>query len=749
MKREARPITEPHRFDDIVDAATDAIRADAELRLDIAHELRAHLDDTYDALRREGENDAEALEGAKRAFGDPAEVAKEILRANLKRMRLRAVIKWAFRLTLLPATAVVVLLLIGYLLVSGSADMARLALTGTGEAFGGFAQEGPVRFLGDYLDKQALRDDWSEEERALWETKSTEMGEMVERYPERPDYFALHMLWEIDRHRPWESAPDSLSWEEATALLDRGETLDPDNALYDYVRAWMLFRQAGAEVDDDESLSLPRPEPMSAWSPYTLSYENRELVERAVEVFRAAAGKPDYDSYAFDVGLRRLNLRRTPKSFREELRKLSIVAGLLLPDLAIIRGSARSVCAYAWQLAREGRKPEALELLDAVQATAVKQGANSDMLIELLGAAAIEEMALGTEAAIRGLEGDRLRESDWWTHSEQMYAARNDEARMFRPADLRDRGTLLVNLLAPSGLRRNMELLRRWRMLDRVLLERAAFTAALHVGLLIVVPFILLSLYYHVAGRNVEERGAYFFPPTARDVAALLLAAAVPVALYWLYTHLVPGTTVDYNIAYAPVRNLMEFIAAGVVTFGGAILLVRALLRRRLRRKGLDVPARGLMERNVFMAGAVFMLIVAVIFAFNWQGEGWRKGAPGRIALGLFCLPPLLWLLLARLRLQTRFGEHPVYFRTMQRSFVPYFLVFLLLFAVGGHLLLDRAEARAVAAFQEPGYRLNIDEIDMTLYSDLRDAFAERHEAMMHSLHTSPRGAAESDRPPG
>ncbi|MHC5053895.1 MAG: permease prefix domain 1-containing protein [Planctomycetota bacterium] len=94
---------------DLLDEATSSLRDDAELRLDVRAELASHLEDKRDDFIAKGHSSDEALDLARQSFGSPEDIARDLLAANRRRMKLRALARLALRAVALPAAALAVL----------------------------------------------------------------------------------------------------------------------------------------------------------------------------------------------------------------------------------------------------------------------------------------------------------------------------------------------------------------------------------------------------------------------------------------------------------------------------------------------------------------------------------------------------------------------------------------------------------------------------------------------------------------
>jgi len=98
-------------YDDLVDRLTHRLRVDPELRMDVANELRAHLQDAEAEFRQAGYDEQEAKANAVKALGDEKHLAEQLWQANRRRIGFRQAAKWTARVTLVPAAIAVTLVI--------------------------------------------------------------------------------------------------------------------------------------------------------------------------------------------------------------------------------------------------------------------------------------------------------------------------------------------------------------------------------------------------------------------------------------------------------------------------------------------------------------------------------------------------------------------------------------------------------------------------------------------------------------
>ncbi len=94
------------RIDKYISSLTNRLQIDRELRMDIMNELKSHLEDKVSENMSSGMSEEESIEEAIRQFGSQEELRNQIWQANIRRLRLRSIIRWALRVTLGPAAII-------------------------------------------------------------------------------------------------------------------------------------------------------------------------------------------------------------------------------------------------------------------------------------------------------------------------------------------------------------------------------------------------------------------------------------------------------------------------------------------------------------------------------------------------------------------------------------------------------------------------------------------------------------------
>ena len=695
--------------------ATRGLAPDAELRQEVKRELRAHLEDTAAQRRATGASAGEARAYALRAFGDPDEVSAELRAANLGRMRVRATLKWTARLTLGPAAALVTLALLLY----------------AGESVSGLWRSehssALTRWLAERAERRSVRGDLSAAERFLL-TAGPE--EMAAKYPENPVYFAAYV-------RRCCFGRTKKSRAELLALLDRGERLDPDNAFYNYMKAALLL-EAGAQFDADPTRAYSLTQRGRTRTQYarTVAARDRELVAQALEELGRGSAKPSYSPHTRDFVLACQRLRREPQTLGEEVARVFRITETPVPHVARLRGLVRGAIACAALSAGEGQVEAARNALADACMAPLKCGASAVTVSELLGAERARVESLYEAALVYEKLGDGETARGCRAEAELVQARSAEADRCgplrFSAEELEKSGAFFFNqaaMIAP--VKRNRELLRAWRMSERVVFERAAMTGVLLFGLAGLACLGLRSCWSRLRSGGEEDGPRLLFIGWRRLLLVLAWSVVLPLGGYYVWTRLTPFGRTEFGTRYCADRMILELVVFGMALPAITLAAGYWAIRARCAEAGMLVP-----RRDVFRPGAAWRVAVglagaAVVgYALVWERPGCR-GRAGFYLAALLMGMGALWLVLSSRKLALLPGGLGAFRRTFARSFAPLLALAIVLVGAVGHTTLGFAERRHVAAMQSPGWRLCVDEVEMSSYDEVRRRFVEQHAAAL------------------
>jgi len=597
-------------FEDLLNEATSSLRDDAELRLDVRAELASHLEDKRDDFAAKGHSDNEALDLARQSFGPPEDVARDLLAANRRRMKLRALARLALRAVVVPAGILACVLVIAAAvgrfdvidsaLWLGGGHMPRAGLVPP--AFEGLSDESRLILLGN-----PTRDTEAARQRAIWEAHPDDMA-----------FFGNYVTTLAGEVRPG-SGEDLFERE-----LRQGMEIDPGNARYGFLHASHLL-SAAAEED---------------WSKDTgdkLIVKDRALLDRAMAEYVKACRMPRLRTYTRNMLSLRLGLLPPEKRIEDRLLRAEMAAGVLYPDLYRHRQFARIVPHYSRLLIAEGRKDEARKILDSWFAHASLFAKDSWSLIDLLVLNAVLSVVeekysdvyrdLGdAEAAeeTRRLAG-RIR-APVNAYREGVQSESDDPARdaMMKESQrlLRRSGGVYVSVVMPAlgdeMLRISPDALAPGAQLEHTLLEQAGLVLILALVLLAMFGALLVTLRWRLF--MGADRRPLLVLPSWQDAARIFgLGVVAPLAGFLVYTRWTGLAGREFSLTYLLPRFAIEIVLlVGTIIFL-TLSLGSAFVRRRWLVLGEEAPppARG---RRIGITTALAVLWVAWLFVRGEKG---------------------------------------------------------------------------------------------------------------------------------
>ena len=403
-------------FHTLTTRATARLRRDRELRLEVAHELRTHLDAAAAEYRTAGYDDPAARAAAAHAFGDPDTLADDLWQAHRRRLRLRAWAWWTVRLTLLPVCLL---------------------------ALGGFVFSG-LTYVTQYQNVEAFQDDddnWIKrrvEARMTAEQRLIYFGDQSadnpvarweavrDRYPDEPLY-QLQLLRTLLTYHDYPDGVESQEpWQQRISVdrilneAARGRQLDPDNGIYDLIDAAYLF-PLSLPLEPDPALGFSYETPVetgddngrATFEPYVfVEPVDEAAMDRLVRVVERAAAKPYISMHAVDLVRHRLAQLPPPRSLAEYMVRVASEVGTLLPHLGHHRAIARLLCAEAVRQAQlgaagdEAAAQQAYHILETLSLANRNIAASDTLLIELLVSWSIETLVRNTRVVVAQILGD-------------------------------------------------------------------------------------------------------------------------------------------------------------------------------------------------------------------------------------------------------------------------------------------------------------------------------------------------------
>jgi hypothetical protein len=651
------------RADEFVEAVTRRLRTDRELHLDVAHEVRAHLEDAAAEARAQGRSEGDALEAALRAFGDPEQVAEQLYEANRRRMRLHALGKWTNRLVLVPAALALALLL-------GS-----LALSTWRSLFGGppsmaDAEPLPAPRAGLTADEQFIHEHLT--------NRLADAEQLVARFPDDPVLYAHYVV--LLSGRFYTADPQSVSHPATDeqvqgwfAALDRGKEVEPDNALYEYLKAALLMMRS-SDLEPRAGLTVEYPDPnaeggVSEWQGGRIVIRDARVFERAMAEVEQGMARPYLTGHTADFVRLAEGLWRPARTLSDWQQRVWWWADLLLTaHPALVRDVCERLAARAEALAEEGDADGAARLAGLIPRPALQVGMGVASPSGFLGAHCCFVATAGLAPEILKLCGRPAEAARAQRTFETELAAYNrlSEDENAAGERLRAQGSFTGMWFSAEEVPRPVAW---WRM-------DAAFRRAEHLALeramlgMTLAAFALLTVLIAAAAAcsgwrtNPDEAPMLLFIGWRRLARVLLIGVFVPLAAYWALTRLLPFSGLRAGLLQlAWLRGLETTVLYIAVVWATASTAYGAIEQRCLEA-GMEVePARPVTTGVALIVcavtpcaaeevsggpadawktlGAVGLLsLLFVLWQLRYLGWQWRAPAGGRSRLGWGIVPP-------------------------------------------------------------------------------------------------------------
>jgi len=666
----------------VIEQATAGLKDDPELCMDVQEELKSHIRDAAEAFRSEGHSAEEGLNHGLKAFGPATELADDLLAANRTRMKLRALVRLAVRALLVPLSVFVAIWVVADT-YSGTAPM-----WGVFSSLVAGGAPGPSRESDRLLGIHGL----SDEERLVFhgdrsfETPTDRQKAIWERWPTNRMYYGNYIAALVS-----EFGEDS-DLESFENELRRGMALDPQNARYNYLLAGKMVRRA-CELEET-------PEKAH----FTLNIKDRQLLDRAMTEFLAGTRKPYCNSYTGDMLTLRLSIIPPARHMTEDLARIGIAAGVLLPAIAEYHNLAKVTGPYAEVLAAEGKHAKAIACLESWYPLSKHIFEKSFTLIEVLvGFAAVkcgERNADILESMGKEEKAARMRECALVLQSpEKAWRARRNQVRG-QEESLRAHGSMLHSLLLPAaGETMSDHDLAPGRYLEHTLLERTALlTYMLGFMIMMLVAFLASQPWRRARGGTAVSM--LLLPDANRAAKILLLSVIVPLAVFFLYTRHSDLGGRSYSLLHWP-RFIAELLLLAFVICYTSISMTSRTIRCRCLALGIAVPEPSRALRRLlfsFIAIAMFVLLaLCPVVLVPDIGMPWTQPlvviAGGAVTVVLFLLLVICCLLSC-----FRGDDAFILFRlTVARSMVPLLASVAIIVGLLAQPHLNAREARLVA----------------------------------------------------
>lgn len=635
------------RFDELIGRATRRLSPDPELQLEVAHELRTHLEDSTAEYRAAGLNEDEAATKATESFGNPDQVAEKLLAANRSRMRIRRITRVAAGATFGSAAAIATIIvgwsaIVSLLTAGWSAPVLRASrppLVTYNRVIDELPGEQQFLFRGGQAPGPTGYDE------------AAVAKALAERWPADAVYAAIYaarsaqpygIRYGVENWPTWD--PREVS--EALAVIDRGARVEPDNGFYPLLRAALLLK-AGCEVldllpDNSRSLTVNGPNgPEVVECVYRLKLSNQSMIEQGLAALHEAAARPYIDNHADELLRRRLAALPQSTRLQDQIARLVLLqngtglSGSECYDTAILAGS------FAVDRAAAGERKRAEEILNDEMALSRMVAARARTPSDLFVASGVREAALAQIVVVDQVSG--LGE-----HALAAKAAYESEVgRTIRLStgawkgwdERRARAGLLESyvLFSPAAPPDPKLSAASWAF-DRSLADQialAALASLLLIGSFPVVPQVARRL-------RRRPRPPSLFIGWLRLAGVVLIGAVLPLATYAVVTYSVARS---YGIAHAGWRLPLRYAALAAIVAVLLRLTTNWAMRRRARELRIAIPAPDRMWRAVQIAVSGALALATAVYLAVWRGPGPSANLCAAVlvaALGMYTLASLL-----------------------------------------------------------------------------------------------------------
>ena len=325
---------------------------DVALRQEVEMELLDHLEDAYEE-ERQNATEEEALSNTFKRFGDPEEIAGQLMKSNAARLSQNARIRRAAKWLLVPLMVVGVLFCID---VRGILASVTLLKTMKPSWFEHNPGSNDHWSLGWDVNLKTRK--LSEYEQSLFDYyygKGDRLEILSRLYETHRDDAMLCAVFALEL-----SQPKAKMQEKLPEVITNGRRIDPSNALYDYLESLMLMRD-GCELPPlgPNWLNSRKEDDVSAEN-YVI--KDRSKLDKAMAIYRQGVSKERLNTYGDGLWKRIQGLLKIREDLLGGMQMIDFRARERILFLGGVRRIARSVAAYSIILHKEGDNAKAAEI---------------------------------------------------------------------------------------------------------------------------------------------------------------------------------------------------------------------------------------------------------------------------------------------------------------------------------------------------------------------------------------------------
>ena len=333
-------------FKTFVATCTRSLADDEAMRREVSFELNNHLEEAYEEELSRAESPEEAAEMAKKRFGQPEELAVQLLNANIKRFSFRVRMRWLLKIVFIP------LFLAGIILCLDLRFWGGLVVFDHAE--GGSWGIPPVidELLIDLIYPEELRSTSPAKELLAAQFAGIDhVGELknaAELYKFDPAskiytaYYAQLLAMDIQEFRKTDKTYSNQFYH----IIAHGREIDPDNALYDYLEAYVISECSIENMNDsDEKQDTGSTE-------FIIS--DRAGLDRAMDIYLAGTRKPFMKTYNTKLAEEAYSFLRGNMDLLHVYQRIAVYSDIMLPYLSMLKSLTMNMIFYGEILMEEG-----------------------------------------------------------------------------------------------------------------------------------------------------------------------------------------------------------------------------------------------------------------------------------------------------------------------------------------------------------------------------------------------------------
>jgi hypothetical protein len=453
------------------------------------------------------------------------------------------------------------------------------------EFFKGYTPEQKLVLYGDRSRKNRV-----EQQKAIWE-----------KFPDNKIYAANYIIELFSAH-------SDKNRDFVLAEINRASQLDPKNALYNYLAAGIMLKDACKEEP------LPKAD-KKARQQYRFEVKDRALLEKAMREYLAGTNKKYSSSYSNDFLKEKLQIMGEINSLSGQLEQLTIAAGTLLPQLTHYRNIAKYMPEYAGILISEGKKDEALQYLNSWKQYYQHMNADNGFLIGVLVNCAIA--TIDAEKLPPLYEKLGMPESAKTVAKNAQLLAKpvrewKEKIRRTNQETYRNSAGILTSMLMPAlGREFTSEELAPERYAEYVFFQK--ITLAL-INLLLITGIVSAAIVALCWRFRTGSRLLLLTPPPQNILKITGIGVILPCVVYFVLSQFEMFSGYNYGIPVNYPRFVAQMLLLMVIIPLSVLTLSRKYVSTRCCELGVaNPPPSGKIQKIFILIG--FLLIFVAAFA--------------------------------------------------------------------------------------------------------------------------------------